>query len=234
MNNHFLKYPYVNEKGDGCCAIVKKIGLYVQCNKKCVNETQYCNICSFSFNKICISDRVVGGFKNNKPALFDKMQCYKKTLKKHGLTITKIKKQAAKLGLTLNMDYINEISNEKINTRVKDVSVVMDTSDEDEAPQPVKRPRGRPKKINVMTNDDLIRNMTSNHSQHVCEDSDSEPEYEYDSDEEILVEPFSYTGDNEKYKNVKMFKSDQDSLYTEDGELIGMYCEHMKMCCFIE
>lgn len=63
MNNHFLKYPYVNEKGDGCCAIVKKVGLYVQCNKKCVDGTQHCKICSFNFNKITIHDRVVGGFK---------------------------------------------------------------------------------------------------------------------------------------------------------------------------
>ena len=49
-----------------------------------------------------------------------------------------------------------------------------------------------PKKINEKTNDDLFRNMTSNHETHICEESESDTDY--DSDDEITVEPFKYTG----------------------------------------
>ena len=61
--NHLLKYPYCLEAGEGCQAIVKKIGLYVQCNKTCKEGTTYCKTCSFSFNIIDIKERIPGGFK---------------------------------------------------------------------------------------------------------------------------------------------------------------------------
>jgi len=229
MNNHFLKYPYVNEKGDGCCAIVKKVGLYVQCNKNCVNGTQYCTICSFNFNKITIHDRIVGGFKNKKPSCFSKIQCYKKILKKHGLTITKIKKQAKKCKLTLNMEFINEVSHEICNNRTIDVSVVSDTSDEEEEEElPNKRPRGRPKKINENTNDDLIRNMTANHETHIYEESESDTDC--DSDDEI-TEPFKYTGHQQKYRCIELFIDSQDLLYDKSGNWIGRYYQETNLIC---
>ena len=228
MNNHFLKYPYVNQPGNGCCAIVKKVGLYVQCNKNCVNGTQYCTICSFNFNKITIHDRIVGGFKNKKPSCFSKIQCYKKTLKKHGLTITKIKKQAKNCKLTLNMEFINEVSQEICNNRTIDVSVVTDTSDEEEQ-LPNKRPRGRPKKINENTNDDLIRNMTANHETHICEESESETDYE--SEDEITVEPFKYTGHQQKYRCIELFIDGQDLLYDKSGNWIGRYYQETNLIC---
>lgn len=228
MNNHFLKYPYVNQPGNGCCAIVKKVGLYVQCNKKCVDGTQHCKICSFNFNKITIHDRIVGGFKNKKPSCFSKMQCYKKILKKHGLTITKIKKQANNRKLTLNMDFINEVSQEICNNRTIDVSVVSDTSDEEEQ-LPNKRPRGRPKKINENTNDDLIRNMTANHETHICEESESDTDYE--SEDEITVEPFKYTGHQQKYRCIELFIDGQDLLYDNSGNWIGRYYQETDLIC---
>ena len=228
MNNHFLKYPYVNQPGNGCCAIVKKVGLYVQCNKNCVNGTQYCTICSFNFNKITIHDRIVGGFKNKKPSCFSKIQCYKKILKKHGLTITKIKKQAKKCKLTLNMEFINEVSHEICNNRTIDVSVVSDTSDEEEEELPNKRPRGRPKKINENTNDDLIRNMTANHETHIYEESESDTDC--DSDDEI-TEPFKYTGHQQKYRCIELFIDSQDLLYDKSGNWIGRYYQETNLIC---
>lgn len=228
-NNHFLKYPFVNETGSGCKAIVKKIGLYVQCNKKCVNQTEYCNICKFSFNKIHVSERVVGGFKTKKPRRFDKMLCYKKTLKKHGLTITKIKKQAAKLNLTLNMKFINEVSNEICNNRVTDVSVVMDTSDEE---QPVIKTRGRPKKVNKKTNEDLINNMVLNENTINSEDEsdhnyNTEQEYEcqYNTDEEIEVVKFNYTGYQKEYHSKNLFIDDDNNVYDAEGNMQGIYSQ---------
>ena len=221
--NHFLKYPYVNEKGGGCHAIVKKIGLYVQCNKKCKDDNKYCNVCRFNFNIINIEDRIVGGFKNKKPMSYDTINCYKQTLKKHGLTITKIKKEAKKYNVSLNMDFIDEVKKPKKSRKKKkeqpDVSIVCDTSsDEDE--ETIIRGRGRPRKINEKNKDDLIRDISNEEPELSEKDDDND-----NSDDEVLAEIFNYTGNQERYKNMSLYIDIYGVVYNNLFEEIGTFNE---------
>lgn len=224
-NNHFLKYPFVNERGAGCISLVKKIGLFVQCNRTCVNNSSFCKICSYSFHHVCIDDRIVGGFKNNETQKrAGKLQCYKKTLKKHGLTITKIKRQAQKLNLTLNMKFINELTRDNYSNRSIDVSVVDDTTDEEQYNQP-KRGRGRPKKINKKTSDDLFYNMTvDNDNINIEEDETSD----YESDSEIEVREFNYEGDQIEYVDMLLYIDKYDVVYNNLFHQIGTYYSDIK------
>jgi len=221
--NHFLKYPYVNEKGGGCHAIVKKIGLYVQCNKKCKDDNKYCNVCRFNFNIINIEDRIVGGFKNKKPMSYDTINCYKQTLKKHGLTIPKIKKEAKKYNVSLNMEFIDEVKKPKKSRKKKkeqpDVSIVCDTSS-DEEEETIVRGRGRPRKINEKNKDDLIRDI-SNEEPELSEQDD----YSDDSDDEVLAEIFNYTGNQERYKNMSLYINIYSVVYNNLFEEIGTFNE---------
>ena len=221
MMNHLLKYPYCLEAGEGCQAIVKKIGLYVQCNKTCKEGTTYRKTCSFSFNIIDIKERIPGGFKKNKPKTFDKIQWYLKILKKHGLTLTKIKKEAVKYNITLNMEYVNEMKKstkgKKEKKYKKDVSVVSDTSDED---MPIiQRGRGRPKKTNDKNENDLINDIMDN------EPEESDDESCYDEDAEIIAEIFNYTGNQEEYKNMSLYIDEHGVVYNNLFEAIGTYHE---------
>ena len=50
---------------------------------------------------------------------YDTMNCYKQTLKKYGLTITKIKKEAKKYNVSLNMDFIDEFKKTKKSRKKK-------------------------------------------------------------------------------------------------------------------
>ena len=216
--NHFIKYPFVNEVGEGCKAIVQKVGLYVQCNRTCKSEKDYCKTCSFSFNIIHLNNRVVGGFKGDKPKLFDKMPCFRQTLKKHGLNITKIKKEAEKFNLTLNMDFVNEVKEKQSTKRRKkeriDVSVVNDTSDEEEE----KRGRGRPKKLNNKDESDLINDLIENEPDESLSSDD-------DSDEEIVATaiPFDYTGSQEEYRDKSLYIDDCNRIYDNQCLLIGTF-----------
>lgn len=216
--NHFLKYPYVNEKGDGCNAIVKKIGLYVQCNKKCKDDKKYCNVCRFNFNIINIDDRIVGGFKDRKPRSYDSMICYKQMLKKHGLTMTKIKKEAEKYKLSLNMMFIEEVKNPKKSRKKKkqqqDVSIVSDTSSDEEE---IRRGRGRPRKVNEKDKDDLINDII-NETPELSEKEDSD-----DSDDELLAEIFNYTGNQSTYINMSLYIDCYGVVYNNLFEEIGTY-----------
>ena len=127
------------------------------------------------------------------------------------------------------MEFINEVSHEICNNRTIDVSVVSDTSDEEEEEElPNKRPRGRPKKINENTNDDLIRNMTANHETHIYEESESDTDC--DSDDEI-TEPFKYTGHQQKYRCIELFIDSQDLLYDKSGNWIGRYYQETNLIC---
>lgn len=216
--NHFIKYPYVNEIGEGCKAIVRKMGLYVQCNRTCKTNGEYCKTCGFSFNIININERIVGGFKDKTPKLFDKTQCYRQTLKKHGLNITKIKKEALKYNLTLNMNFINEVNKKQTKQRKKkehiDVSVVNDTSDEETEI----RGRGRPKKINDKDESDLINDLIENEP-----DETTSSDIDDYSEEESEAYPFDYTGEQDEYKNKSLYIDEFNRIYNNQCILIGTY-----------
>jgi hypothetical protein len=214
-----LQYPYINEIGDGCNAVVKRNDLYVKCGNQC--NGSYCKICSFNLNLIDIKERVVGGFKNNKPNGYTKMICYKKTMKKMGESITTLKKKAKQLNLTLNMGFIEEMCKTKTKRRPKkkekvDISIVSDSDEEDE-PRVV-RGRGRPKHVNNKNNSDLFNELL--HGKEQCEDTDEESD-----DEEIIVEVFDYTGNQEEYRNMSLCKDENDIVYTISGDIIGSYYE---------
>ena len=214
-----LQYPFVNEIGDGCNAVVNRNDLYVKCGKQC--NGSYCKICSLNLNLIDIRERIVGGFKHNKPNGFTKMVCYKKTMKKMDETITTLKKQAKQLDLTLNMEFIEEMCKTKTKRPSKkkakvDISIVSDSDEEDE-PRVV-RCRGRPKHLNTKNNDDLLNELL--HGSDKCEDTEEESD-----DEEIVVEVFDYTGNQEQYKNMSLYKDENDIVYNNLKYVIGSYYE---------
>lgn len=214
-----LQYPYVNEIGYGCRAVVKRNDLYVKCGKQC--SESYCKICSLNLNLIDIGERIVGGFKHNKPNGFTKMTCYKKTMKKMGETITTLKKQAKKLDLTLNMEFIEEMCKTKTKRQPKkkekvDISIVSD-SDEENEPRVI-RGRGRPKHINTKNNDDLLNEL-------LHESEDYEDIEEESDDEEIIVEVFDYTGEQDEFKNMSLYKDENDIVYNNLKYVVGSYYE---------
>ena len=224
IQNSLLQYPYVNEFGDGCNAVVKRNGLYVKCNNSC--KDSYCKICSLNLYLVNIKERIVGGFTEKTPHNFIKMNCYKKTIKKMGYTIRDLKKQARHLNLSLNMDYVEEMCKIKSKHKTKkvknkqDVSIVNDTDDEDE-PRVV-RGRGRPKNQNVKNSDDLIDALIQ------CEDQDDN-DLEYSDVDEIIVEPFEYTGNQDEFKTLSLYIDSNDIIYNNIGDILGNYYPKLNM-----
>lgn len=222
-----LQYPYVHEFGTGCNAVVKRNDLYVKCDKQCDGDEKYCEICSHNLYLLDISDRIVGGFKETLPNGYTKMFCYKKIMKKMGENITSLKKKARQQGLTLNMEYVEEMCKKKTirkkkkkKEEPKDVSIVSD-SDEEQEPR-VCRGRGRPKNINTKDNSDLFNDLVQGAYNNEEEQNDGD----YNSDDEAeTVEgvPFTYTGKNEEYKNLLLFISDDNVVYTNSGYMLGNY-----------
>lgn len=217
-----LQYPYVHEFGTGCNAVVKRNDLYVKCGKQCDGDEKYCEICSHNLYLIDISDRIVGGFKEALPNGYTKMFCYKKIMKKMGENITSLKKKAIQQGLTLNMEYIEEMCKKKTimkkrKQESKDISIVSD-SDEEQEPR-VCRGRGRPKNINTKDNYDLFNDLVQDTNDKEEEQSDDDNE-----DEEMVeAEPFEYTGNKEEFKNLSLYISDNNIVYNNVGEILGNY-----------
>tara|TARA_B110000483_G_C18183842_1_gene538104 strand:+ start:965 stop:1693 length:729 start_codon:yes stop_codon:yes gene_type:complete len=217
---HLLQYPYVNEFGDGCDAVVKRHGLYIKCNNQC--NDNYCTICCLNLNRIDIQERVMGGFVKKTPNNFTKMKCFKKTMRKMGYTIHDLKKEANKLKRTLNMDFIEEMCKTKTKRSIKnkkkieDVSVVDDSDDENE-PRIV-RGRGRPKNLNTKNNEDLIDDLINADEEEEINVSDSDSD-----DGEIIVQIFDYTGDQDEFKDLSLYIDENDIVYNNLGELLGNY-----------
>jgi hypothetical protein len=220
-SNIFLRYPYIKEISSECQSIVKRGQLYIQCDRPKMKGGTYCRVCNCGFNKINISDRIVGGFKNKKPISFDKITCFKKVLKKHGFNMTMLKKMAVKEYVTLNEDFIHEITKKQISRKKKkkqlDISVVDDTSDEEEET----RGRGRPKKENMKDNNDLINDIINNNT-----DSENEEDtYDSDDDEsdEIIVSPFNYTGTQRLFLQMSLYIDEYNVVYNNLGEILGTF-----------
>ena len=71
--------------------------------------------------------------------------------------------------------------------------------------------------------------MTANHETHICEESESDTDYE--SEDEITVEPFKYTGHQQKYRCIELFIDGQDLLYDNSGNWIGRYYQETDLIC---
>lgn len=215
-----LQYPYVNELGNGCKSVVKRNDLYVQCNKSC--DEDYCKICKLNLNLIDVKHRIISGFDDKTPNQFN-MVCYKKIMKKMGETISSLKKQAKSFNLTLNMNFVEEMcKKKKKKTRKKkdpnvDISIVSD-SDEETEPRVV-RGRGRPKNINNKDSSDLMNELM-----HGTEEEEEVTNCEEENeDDEIIVEPFDYNGDQEKFKGLSLYKDENNIIYNNLGEVLGNY-----------
>ena len=219
-----LRYPYVNELSSGCKSIVKKMGLWVQCDKT-IHADECCCICSLNLNNINKDMRVVGGFHDAVPNGDQIMLCYRKVMKKMGYTITQIKQEAKKRNKTLNYQFIDEMSEKKTHIKKKkerkDVSIVSDSDDDDYAE--LHRKRGRPKKENTKNDQDLIQNLIQQ-TNTIDTDEECEPYYD-DEEEEVNVTRFEYYGTQSNYIDLSLFKDEQDVIYNNLGEILGTYYE---------
>ena len=46
---------------------------------------------------------------------------------------------------------------------------------------------------------------------------------EENEDDEIIVEPFDYNGDQEKFKGLSLYKDENNIIYNNLGEVLGNY-----------
>tara|TARA_Y100001935_G_C17248008_1_gene479421 strand:+ start:263 stop:859 length:597 start_codon:yes stop_codon:yes gene_type:complete len=180
-------------------------------------------VCNCGFNIININERIVGGFKNKNPISFDKITCFKKVLKNHGLNMTMLKKMANKKGVTLNEDFIHEITKKQASRKKKkkkvDVSVVDDTSDEEEFET---RGRGRPKKENNKDNNDLMNDIINNNTDNENKEDICDSEHD-DDDDEIPVIPFKYTGKQSIFLQMSLYIDEYNVVYNNLGEILGTF-----------
>ena len=100
--------------------------------------------------------------------------------------------------------------------KIKDVSVVDDSDDENE-PRIV-RGRGRPKNLNTKNTDDLIDDLINADEEEEINVSDSDSD-----DDEIVVQIFDYTGDQYEFKDLSLYIDENDIVYNNLGELLGNY-----------
>ena len=208
-----LQYPYVNELGTGCNGVMKRNELYVKCGNECVGT--YCKICKLNLNLIDINERIVSGFKGNKPTNFKRMLCFKKIMKKSGYNIMDLKKHAKTHNLTLNMDYINEMCKPKTKKKIKEDITCVSDSDEEEDPRII-RGRGRPKNLNTKDANDLFDELIHGASDSSDDDAEEEPP-------EVHVEPFNYNGSQTHFNEMSLWIDDNDIVYTSMGEILGNY-----------
>ena len=123
-----------------------------------------------------------------------------------GENITSLKKKARQQGLTLSMEYVEEMCKKKTirkkkkkKQEPKDVSIVSD-SDEEQEPR-VCRGRGRPKNINTKDNSDLFNDLV----QGTYDNEEEQNDGDYNSDDETETVEGVPLHTLEKMKNIKTY-----------------------------
>lgn len=97
-----------------------------------------------------------------------------------------------------------------------DISIVSD-SDEETEPRVV-RGRGRPKNINNKDSNDLMNELIhgSNDDDNICSEEETD-------EVEIIVEVFDYTGNQEEFKGLVLYKDENNIVYNNLFDVLGNY-----------
>lgn len=204
-----LKLPYCGAQ-EGCKNLKYSGGLYNQCCKS--TEKDYCKVCQIEVNN---GGCKYGNIEDREKVAFGKFVAktgkeeidYNKYMKSHGYSKEMVIEAAELRGLKLPENLFETKKKSKEEKRNVEVS---DTSSE--ASEPTKRGRGRPKKedkqVEVTKDEDEVKD------EELKEESGDD-----DSDDEIEVKKFNYKG-REYLKDIN-----DNTVYTHDGEVVGVYNE---------
>jgi hypothetical protein len=206
-----LKLPYCGVQ-EGCKNLKYSGGLYTQCCKK--TEKDYCKVCQIEVNN---GGNKYGNTEDRGKVIFGKFVGnngkeeidYNKYMKSHGYTKDMVIEAANLREIKLPENLFETKKKEKEEKRNVEVS---DTSSE--SSEVTKRGRGRPKKEEkkVEVEKDESEELVINEELKIEENED-------DSGDEIEVRKFNYKG-KEYLKDIN-----DNTVYTADGEVIGVYNE---------
>jgi len=203
-----LKLPYCGAV-KGCKNLKYSGGLYNQCCKS--TEKDYCKVCQIEVNN---GGCKYGNTEDREKVVFGKFIAktgkeeidYNKYMKSHGYSKEMVIEAAELRGLKLPENLFETKKKSKEAKRNVEVS---DTSSE--GSEGTKKGRGRPKKEEKQVE------VTKDEDKEIEEELKCEEED--DSDDEIEVKKFNYKG-KEYLKDIN-----DNTVYTHDGDVIGVYNE---------
>jgi hypothetical protein len=251
INTLNVKLPFCKTM-DGCKNLKYTGGLFTQCSKEC--DDDYCKVCKTEINKDgskygTVYDREkfnFGEFVSNTGKLETN---YLKYMKQHGYTKEMVINAAKLRNITLPENIFNNKNTYASSSTNTKRNVIVDDTDSEKSEsnlteQPVKRGRGRPKKIQptVISKEDIDEKVGKVEKVEKVEKvgkvekvEKEEIEVELNSDLDLGDDLESSDSEDEEEIEVRKFEfkgtiylknPTTNKIYNSDGEFIGLYDEN--------